>query len=217
MSNSALSFRQLVAVFQRPGADNVSSCTQSHSLTSPLCPQEGSLCLNDPLYVGDRNKVLYCSAYDKLIRRPNCVLVLIALHLFIVGFQGCNHIFVQEEAVVRWGIWSEQMIYGTLAPQFCVIVLRDGNMVPPPSCLLSSLSTIGHKSQLNFESGFYLHLRWYSEAQAVPRNSFYCTCGIHSSQIRPESNFSPDALIAQSSGIRSLWHFRFVVMQFDDT
>lgn len=78
MSNSALSLRQLVAVFQWSGADNVSLWTQSPSLTSPLCPHEGSLFLTDPLRAGDWNKVLYCSMYDKLIRHPNCVLVLIA-------------------------------------------------------------------------------------------------------------------------------------------
>lgn len=118
---------------------------------------------------------------------------------------------------MRRGIWSEPMIYGTLAPQFFVIVLHDGNIVPPPSRLLSSLSTMSHKSRLNFESGFYLDSCWYSDAQAVPRNSFYCTCGIHSSQIQPESNFSLNALIIQTSGMRSLWHFRFVVMLFDGT
>lgn len=109
------------------------------------------------------------------------------------------------------------MIYGTLAPQLCVMMLHDGNIVPLPSRLLSLLSTKSHKSRQNFESGFYLDARWYSDAQAVPKNSLYCTCGIHSSQIRPESNYSLDALIAQSSGMRSLWHFGFVVMLFDGT
>lgn len=106
-------------------------------------------------------------------------------------------------------------LWNTGSSVLCDIVIHGGNIVPPPSCLLSSLSTMSHKSQLHFESGFYLDSRWYSDAQAVPRNSFYCTCGIHSSQIRPESNFSLDALITQTSGMRSLWHFRFVVVLFD--
>lgn len=50
----------------------------------------------------------------------------------------------------------------------------------------------------------------------MPRNSFYCTCGIHSSQIQPKSSFPLHALITHSSGKRSFCHFRFVVMLFDD-
>lgn len=49
MSNSTLSLRQLVAVFQWSDADNVSLWTQSHSPRSPHCPQEGGLFLIDPL------------------------------------------------------------------------------------------------------------------------------------------------------------------------
>lgn len=192
MSNSALSLRQLVAVLQWSGADNVSFWTRSHSQTSPLRPQEGSLRLTDPLCVGDWNKVLDCSVYDKLIRRPNCFNC-VTLHLLIVGFQGCNYIFVQKEALVRRGTWSEQMIYGTLAPQFCVIVLHDGNIALPPSCLLSSLSTMGHKPRLNFELGFLsslvlvfrgtcsakefflLHM-WHPLLSNPARKQFLCRC-----------------------------------------
>lgn len=72
---------------------------------------------------------------------------------------------------MRREIWSEPMIYGTLA-QFCVIVLHDGNIVPPPSCLLSSLSTMSHKSQLNFESGFYLNSCRYSDETGGAKEFF---------------------------------------------
>lgn len=212
MSNSALSLRQPVALSQWSG----SSCGLGHTCWQPLCVhRRAAFALRTLCVLATGTKY---SIVPSMINSSDALIVFlfncITLHLLIVGFQGCNYIFVQKEALVRQRIWSEQMIYGTLAPQFCVIVVHDGNIVPPPSCLLSSLSSMGHKSRLNFESGFYLHSRWYSEAQAVPRNSFYCTCGIHSSQIRPESNFSLDALIVQ---MRSFWHFRFVVVLFDDT